>query len=278
VLLINIFYREKDNEGLNNQNNVKTVEKTEETGNYGDKSRYNLGKNETMRDVAHNLNNILAPIIGLVEVVKLETPADSLSFKQLEIVSQAAKRAKELVARILRSRSTSKHHEQTRGVRALIHEILDLLRLSLPPNITIQHQNDVRSDFVKAESIEIYQVVINVIYNALYAMRQSGGVLTVGLSNLYIEGGADSNHPNLETGYYLKLLVKDTGCGMRPATVNKVFDPSFTTKQEGEGTGLGLTITRKIILANNGDITIESEEGNGTTVCIYWPLAELTNG
>jgi signal transduction histidine kinase len=235
-------------------------------------------KDEIMRDVAHNLNSILAPIIGLVDIVKMDTPTDSHSFKQLEIVSQAAKRAKELVARILRSRSNGTHHEQTRGVRALIHEILDLLRLSLPPNITIEQDNDVRSDIVKAEPIEIYQVIMNVLSNALYAMRQAGGVLTVSLTNLYIEGGIESNHPNLKSGYYLKLNVKDTGCGMRPETVKRVFDPSFTTKREVEGSGLGLAITRKLILKNDGDITITSEEGNGTTVCIYWPLAEITNG
>jgi len=233
---------------------------------------------ETMRDIAHNLGNVMAPIIELVDSIKAETPEDSKSFKQLEIVSQAAKRAKEIVARILRSRSTEKHHEQTRGVRALILEILDLLRPSLPPNITIQHYYDVRSDMVTAEAIEIYQVIMNVLSNALYAMRFSGGVLTVRLTNLFIEGGSSSRHPNLESGYYLKMLVKDTGCGIKPAELHHVFDPFFSTKQEGEGAGLGLTIARKLILGNNGDITIDSEEGSGTTVCIYWPLAEPAAG
>ena len=263
---------------MDTRNNVKEVENIEKSLVQKCITQENQGNSEIMRDVAHNLNNILAPVIGLVDIIKMDTPAESHSFKQLEIVSQAAKRAKELVARILRSRSNGTHHEQTRGVRALIHEILALLRLSLPPNITIHHDNDVRSDMVKAEPIEIYQVIMNVLSNALYAMKQSGGLLTVGLTNLYIEGGIESNHPNLKTGYYLKLLVKDTGCGMKPETMKRVFDPLFTTKNETEGSGLGLTITRKLILESNGDITIESEEGNGTTVCIYWPLAEMTNG
>ena len=263
---------------MDTPNNTKVVDKIGKSLNKNDITNNYHTKDEIMRDVAHNLNNILAPIIGMVDIVKMDIPAESQSFKQLEIVAQAAKRAKELVARILRSRSNGTHHEQTRGVRALIHEILDLLRLSLPANITIQHDNDVRSDIVKAESIEIYQVIMNVLSNALYAMEQSGGVLTVGLTNLYIEGGIESNHPNLKTGYYLKLLVKDTGCGMKPEAVKRAFDPLFTTKKEADGSGLGLTITRKLIHESNGDITIASEEGNGTTVCIYWPLAEMTNG
>ncbi|MFH1755014.1 MAG: ATP-binding protein [Candidatus Latescibacterota bacterium] len=231
-----------------------------------------------MRDAAHNLNNILVPVIGLVDVMKMDMPENSHSYKQMEIVSQAAKRAKELVARILRSTSLRTHHEQKRGVRALIIEILDLLRLSLPATITIQHQEEVRSDVVKAESIDVYQVIMNVISNSLYAMRQTGGVLTVGLSNLYINGGGKSHLPHLKDGPYLKLMVRDTGCGMKAATAQQAFEPFFTTKEAGEESGLGLTISRKIVLDNDGDITIDSEESKGTTVCIYWPLADLTNG
>lgn len=260
------------------KNNVISIDDIDRSNNYHDISHTYQNQADGMRDVAHNLNNILTPIIGLLDSVRLNNPQDNQSLKQLEIVSQAARRAKEHVARILRMHSTGTQREQKRGVRAIINEILELLRISLPPNITIQHHYDVRSDVVTADPIEIYQVLMNVLSNALYAMRFSGGVLTVGLTNLYIEGGDRSRHPNLEQGYYLKLLVRDTGCGMSPATLQKAFDPFFTTKEEEERAGLGLTITRKLILGNNGDITLESEEGNGTTVCIYWPLAESANG
>jgi signal transduction histidine kinase len=268
----------KENCELNTQNNVKTEDDIKKSNNPTDISKEYPVSDEMMRDVAHNIDNIITPIIGLIDRVKSEKPEDNCSLEHLEVVSQAARRAKEQVARILRSRSTETHHEQIRGVRALIHEVLDLLRLSLPSSIAIQHHYDVRSDIVKAEPIEIYQVILNVLSNALYSMRFSGGVLTVTLTNLYIEGGSESHHPNLGTGYYLKLLVKDTGCGMNSDTLQKAFDPFFTTKEEAEGAGLGLTIARKLIRKNNGDISIESREGNGTAVCMYWPLADLSNG
>jgi signal transduction histidine kinase/CheY-like chemotaxis protein len=221
--------------------------------------------------VAHDFNNILAAIIGYTELATLNMPASSPAWHQLQEVLRACQRAKALVQQILTfSRRTEQAYTPVQ-LSPLVEEALALLRASLPSTIEIRQHITPDVGAVLADPSQLHQVIINLCANAEYAMRQSGGVLEVCLEAVEVDAMLAAQHPTLRLGPHVRLTVRDTGQGMPPEVVQRIYDPFFTTKAAGEGTGIGLSVVHGIVVNHGGTITVESQVGQGTTFTIYLP-------
>jgi CheY-like chemotaxis protein len=152
-----------------------------------------------------------------------------------------------------------------------VRESLQLLRGSLPSTILIEE--DIAEDCgpVSADPTQMHQVVINLCANASHAMRERGGVLRVALRDVEVDADLASKHPDLRPGPHARLTVADTGCGMDAATLARIFEPYFTTKPVGEGTGLGLATVHGIVRSHRGAILVESQVGRGSAFDVYLP-------
>lgn len=220
--------------------------------------------------IAHDFNNILSAIIGYTDLTALILPKDDPARSSLNEVISAAQRAKELVYRIL---SFSQMHEQEQKpvrIDLIIQEALKLLRPSLPATIEIKQQIDCQGTIL-ADPTQMHQVIVNLCTNAYQAMQEDGGLLTVSLDEVKFSPDDIVDHLDLDAGDYLKLTVADTGHGMNEQTMQRIFDPYFTTKEEGKGTGLGLAVVYGIVGAHKGAIQVKSEPGKGTTFDVFFP-------
>jgi signal transduction histidine kinase/ActR/RegA family two-component response regulator len=221
--------------------------------------------------VAHDFNNILAAIIGYTELATLNMPASSPAWHQLQEVLKACQRAKALVQQILTfSRRTEQAYTPVQ-LSPLVKEALALLRASLPSTIEIRQHIAPDVGAVLADPSQLHQVIINLCANAEYAMRQTGGVLDVRLEAVDVDAMLAAQHPTLRLGPHVRLTVRDTGQGISPEVVQRIYDPFFTTKAAGEGTGIGLSVVHGIVVNHGGTITVESQVGQGTTFTIYLP-------
>jgi signal transduction histidine kinase/ActR/RegA family two-component response regulator len=224
--------------------------------------------------VAHDFNNILAAMIGYTELAMYDMPASSPVWSHLQEVLKAGQRAKALVHQILTfSRRTEREHTPVH-LPLLVQESLSLLRASLPSTMEIRQHIAPEAGTVLADTTQLHQVVLNLCANAEYAMRQTGGILEVRLEVVDIDTALVAQYPTLRPGPYVRLMVQDTGHGMPPDVVERIYEPFFTTKAVGEGTGIGLSVVHGIVVDHGGTITVESQVGYGTTFTIYLPRIE----
>ncbi|MEN6438618.1 MAG: PAS domain S-box protein [Syntrophobacter sp.] len=226
--------------------------------------------------IAHDFNNILTPIIGYSELALQEIPTGTQLHNNMEQILRAGCRAKDLVKQIL---TFSRKTEQGRGpvqVGLLVKETLQMLRSTLPSTIDIRKHihKDARYGTIMANPTQIHQVLLNLCTNAAHAMRENGGVLTISLARVDIASGSGAAGPGVEDGPYLKLSVSDTGHGMDEGVKQRIFNPYFTTKGPEEGTGLGLAVVYGIVKGLDGEITVISNPGEGTTFHVFFPVAE----
>ena len=221
--------------------------------------------------IAHDFNNILSAINGYTELSLLEVEPGTSLCENLNQVAKAGGRAGELVNQIL---SYSRQTDQPRipiQFNLIIKEALKLLRSSIPVNIMISHDLEC-SAMVMAEPTELHQVVMNLCTNAFLAMADKGGEMKIELSELELDELSASACPDLESGNYLRLLVSDTGAGMSSEVQEHIFEPYFTTREKGKGTGLGLAVVHGIVAASGGAVTVYSEAGQGTIFKVYLPV------
>jgi PAS domain S-box-containing protein len=221
--------------------------------------------------IAHDFNNILQPMLGFCELLKDDLPSDSSQQNFVDGILDAAMRAKELVNQILSfSRQAAEEAKPTK-LQPIIKEALKLLRSSIPKTIDIEQAIDPECGIVFADPTQIYQIIMNLCSNAYQAMEDGGGTLKVTLKQIHL---AENNPAFLEMrpGDYVLLKVSDTGVGIPPTMMSKIFDPYFTTKDKIKGTGLGLSIVQSITKRYNGDIRIYSEPGQGTEIHVYLPI------
>lgn len=232
--------------------------------------------------IAHDFNNILTTIIGYAKMSMkdfMDTRKDDKDLSavrnDLAEISSAAYRARDLVNHILAfSRHSEKDYAPVR-FGSTIRDSLKLLRSSMPANIKIEeHIED--SLFVLGNPVQIHLVLMNLCTNAAYAMDKTGGTLEVRV----LAVPSDSAPPDLDVpeGHCLRLTVRDTGRGMSPQTMARIFDPYFTTKGKGQGTGLGLSVIYGIVKSLGGTINCRSIPGQGTTFDIFLPRYELKEG
>ncbi len=222
--------------------------------------------------IAHDFNNILTPIIGYTEMTLIDLPEGSKAWQNLKHVLSAAHRAKELSRHIL---TFSRHTEKEKRsvlLQELIKESLDLLRATLPSTIEIRESIDSRCHAVFANATQMHQIVMNLCTNSYHAMRHTGGVLVVSLSEIDVTPDNYMAALELPTGRYLRLEISDTGTGIEKDQQERIFEPYFTTKPRGEGTGLGLSVVHGIVTGHGGHISVYSEPGEGTVFHVYLPV------
>lgn len=223
--------------------------------------------------IAHDFNNILAALIGYTELAVNDLDDKKGLLGDLEEVRKAGNRAKDLVSQIL---AFSRQHRQEKNpvkVKLIAKEALKLIRASLPT--TIEIEGNIASDaLVMADATQIHQVLMNLFTNAGQAMQEEGGVLEVDLNDIYLDDDFTARYPGIRPGNFLKLTVRDTGCGIAPDLVDRIFDPFFTTKEKGQGTGLGLSVVHGIVKSMDGAISVYSEPEKGTEFDVYLPVIE----
>jgi len=223
------------------------------------------------RGIAHDFNNILFPIVGYAEMMLDDLPEDSPFRKNIKEILQGTKRASNLVKQILAFSRQSDQKPKPLKVQLVIKEVLKLIRSSLPSTIEIKQNISNKCGLVMANATQIHQVAMNLMTNAYHAMQATGGKLEVTLKEVEL-GLDDLTDPSMPPGAYVSLTVADTGPGMDQSVINRIFEPYFTNKENGKGTGLGLAVVHGIVKSFNGDIKVSSEPGKGTALHVYLPV------
>jgi PAS domain S-box-containing protein len=223
--------------------------------------------------IAHDFNNILSLIIGYTELVLDEMPKGSQLWEDLREVYQAAKRARDLVKQILVFSRQHNLERKPMKLHFVVTDALKLLRSSLPATIEIR-EHLTATGMVLADPTQIEQVIMNLCTNAYHAMRERGGLLEVRLEEVVLEGEAAAHQLELPPGPYVTLTVRDTGHGMSGAVMDHIFEPYFTTKGTGEGTGMGLARVHGIVKGHGGAITVDSAPDKGATFQVFLPRTD----
>ncbi|MDD5758406.1 MAG: response regulator [Desulfobulbaceae bacterium] len=223
--------------------------------------------------IAHDFNNILSAIVGYTDLAMMRSKENTVIQDDLSQVRKASMRAADLVRQILTFSRREPKELQPLQISLVIKEAMKLLRASIPSTIAI-HQEISSEATVLADPTQIHQLIMNLCTNAFHSMADHGGTLSVSLSETEL-GQNTSAHDTLPPGRYVNLTVSDTGHGMEQATVSKIFEPYFTTKESGKGTGLGLAVVHGIVEGHHGRITVESQTGCGTTFIVSLPVATM---
>ncbi|MDQ1333223.1 MAG: hypothetical protein QG552_173 [Thermodesulfobacteriota bacterium] len=222
--------------------------------------------------IAHDFNNILSAVMGYAQLAQMKLGRESKPYADLKEVVQSANRAKLLIRQILAVGRSQDQERQSMQLKYIVKEALSLLRSTLPSTIEIRETYDKDIGIIDADPTQMHQVLMNLCTNAAYAMEKSGGILEVNLRNA--EFGTRNVELDLGPGGYLRLTVSDTGCGMTPEIIAKIFEPYFSTKEKGMGTGLGLSVVHGIVSQHGGVMTVESEPGKGSKFHVYLPLSQ----
>jgi nitrogen-specific signal transduction histidine kinase/ActR/RegA family two-component response regulator len=223
--------------------------------------------------IAHDFNNILAGIIGYSEIIRSEVPVDSTVWRDIQEVIGAGKRASDLVKQILAfSRKTGSEKQPLRP-HLIVKEALKMLRSTLPTTIAIQQDIDSDCGLILADPTNIHQITVNLCTNALHAMADEKGTLSIMLQRRDLSA-AELSGDDVFPGSFIVLTVSDTGCGMDKRTIDRIFDPYFTTKEIGKGTGLGLAVIYGIVRDVHGCIKVKSAPGKGSSFVVCFPCYE----
>ncbi|MBU1169025.1 MAG: response regulator [Proteobacteria bacterium] len=226
--------------------------------------------------IAHDFNNILGAIIGYSQLARYNIKDNEQALHDIDHVLTASNRAKDLVKHILGFSRLTEHSMQPIQLHHIVKEALKLIRASLPSTIEIKQNITSYKTSILADPTEIHQVIMNFCTNALHAMEITGGVLEVTLEPVEGDHVDFNEHPGLKPGPHLKLVVSDTGCGIDPRDIERIFDPYFTTKKMGTGTGLGLSVVHGIIKTHGGSIHVWSQPGQGTVMTVMLPRLQST--
>jgi nitrogen-specific signal transduction histidine kinase/ActR/RegA family two-component response regulator len=224
--------------------------------------------------IAHDFNNILSAIIGFTELAMLKTPEDSKIRSHLKQVLSASNRAKDTIKQILAFSRKGDKEQKPIFLNEVVNEALKLLRSTLPSTIEIRSNVEKTKNPVLANSNQIHQLLMNLCTNAAYAMREKGGILEITLREIDFDP-ATINRRDLQPGLYNQLSVSDTGHGMTSEVRSRIFEPYFTTREHGEGTGMGLAVVHGIVKSHRGEIVVYSEPGKGTMFDIFLPITSM---
>lgn len=223
--------------------------------------------------IAHDFNNILSSMIGFAQLAMAEAPAGSQQLDDLQEVYIAGQRAKELVIQILAFARQSEVETKPVRLRDIVTESLKLLRPSTPTTVEIIPVIESNSSVIGNTS-QLSQVVMNLCTNAIFSLQSKGGILEIGLKNTSLAIEHDFATPGLPAGEYVELTVSDNGPGIDPSIMTAVFDPYFTTKNVGEGTGMGLATVKGIIESHGGDIQVKSQPDQNTVFTVRLPVVK----
>ena len=221
--------------------------------------------------IAHDFNNVLTPIMGYSEIIRMHMRQEGDGRKEIigyiDGILKAARRARRLVEQILTFSRGTEQKESLQYIHPIMKEVMKLIRTTLPSTIEIHQDIDENCGMVSVDPVQIHQILINLCTNASFAMSGTSGMLTSRL--------AKSSRSNNDRDW-LELSVTDTGCGIDPAIRDRIFEPYFTTKEKGQGTGMGLAMVHGIVSRQGGEMEVESEVGQGTTFRIFLPVSSET--
>jgi PAS domain S-box-containing protein len=224
--------------------------------------------------IAHDFNNIIFAITGYTELALEEMPNGCQAQADLQRVLEGAARAGEMVKQILAFSRQGQHERRVLNLSPIVKEGLKFLRASIPSTVQIQQKIESGLGKVYADPTQIHQVLMNLCTNAAHSMRDTKGILTVILAGTRVDNVFAEKHPPLVPGPHVTLTVADSGHGIPPELLDRIFDPYFTTKQAGEGTGLGLSVLHGIVKSHGGVVTVSSEPQQGTTFVVYLPVTD----
>ncbi len=229
---------------------------------------------ETLADgIAHDFNNMLSGIVGYSEVALLAAEKDKQVSNILNKILNVCERAKVLINQILSfsRQNYEAYDDEPVNVGPVISEVIRLLSVSLPENIEIKVSINNDTSIIKISPIMIHQVVMNLCTNAIQAMKVNGGILSIDLSSVKIDMNHGLQDAAILPGHYVKLTISDNGPGIPDENMDKIFNPYFTTKEKGEGTGLGLSVVHGIIKNYKGLISVSSNPGVKTSFEVLLP-------
>jgi len=224
--------------------------------------------------IAHDFNNILGAIIGYTELSLMEIKPEMHTLREnLKRILEAGNRSKELIQQILKFSRMEKGSFQQMSLTLIAKEAVKLLESTIPKSIKIERHFKADQDTIMADHSQIHQIIMNLCTNAYHAMRDKGGELTVALENVQLDTPKQFLNMKIAPGSYARLDIQDTGKGIAANTINQIFEPYFTTKTRGEGTGLGLSVTYGIVQNHHGLIEVASRQGKGSLFSVYLPIA-----
>ena len=223
--------------------------------------------------IAHDFNNILSSIIGFTELALDDVAKGTPLEDNLQEVYTAGKRARDLVKQILAFARQSDEERKPIQVDTIAKEVLKLIRSTIPTTIEIKENIESHS-LIMGNPSQVHQLFMNLCTNAAQAMEDTGGILEVGLTDVELNEQSSLPQLELKSGNYMKVTVSDTGPGISPDIIGSIFEPYFTTKGVGEGTGMGLALVHGIVESYGGKITVDSELGKGTVFSIYLPITK----
>jgi PAS domain S-box-containing protein len=223
--------------------------------------------------IAHDFNNILGIIVGNTELAIDDVSEWNPARQNMEEIRTASFRARDVVRQLLSFARQTKLEKKPTNIIPIVKESLKLLRSSIPTSTEIRQNIPTDIDTILADPTQINQVLINLCTNADHAMPD-GGIIKVILKNVELGENATAQYHNLNPGRYVNLIVSDTGHGIPKEEIDRIFDPYFTTKEVGKGTGMGLAVVHGIVKGHNGLITVESELEKGTTFSMFFPVVE----
>ncbi len=224
------------------------------------------------RGIAHDFNNILGTILGYNDMAMEEVASSEKIHRYLTHMRKASIRARDLVNQVLTFSQDFKPEPKSVKIQNLIRDSLTLFNPTASENINIETNIDQSLPSILADPSQIQQVLLNLLTNANQAMQDKGGNLIFSADTIQVGKTMADKIPDLTEGEYVRVSVADTGAGMDAETKSKIFEPFFSTKPVGIGTGLGLSVVHGIIKNHNGVITVESEKNRGTTFTIYLPV------
>jgi PAS domain S-box-containing protein len=221
--------------------------------------------------IAHDFNNILSSIIGFTELALDDAEKGSGIEDSLQEILSAGKRARDLVKQILAFARQSEGEIKPLQVNTIAKEVLKFIRSSIPAAITIKE--NINSDSVTmGNPTQVHQIIMNLCTNAAQAMEDRGGILEVTLNDVEMDNDSSMEAKSLKPGNYLELTISDTGAGIDPEIIDKIFEPYFTTKEQGQGTGMGLAMVHGIVEKYGGKVSVNSTPGQGTLFAVYLPV------
>ena len=223
--------------------------------------------------IAHDFNNVLAVMLMDAEELRNRLDPGDERRELAEELLACGLRGREMVRRILLFARRQEPSRRIIQLQEALPEALKPLRAALPPQVSLEVRIDPATPPTALDATQLYQVVSNLMSNALHALGETGGVLFAEAAPAALSASDCIDHPERRPGRYARLTLRDSGSGMSPETLARIFEPFFTTKSQGQGTGLGLAIVRSIVAAHDGFIAVESAPGQGTAFQLYFPAA-----